>query len=173
MLPVAATATRCLLTTFETLAFASSSRAVDLQSIMLQVDQDTPPLVGPSGEKRARKINVAVCMYLFFARAVQYAIASRDFLDTYIMDISSSNEKVGQIESLCGIAALIILLPCGYLAERCKRLRLLQYLAVAKAFPTLMAFIAVRQKNLLLLQVSMVLLAVVPCSTGTHLDFVQ
>lgn len=100
-------------------------------------------------------------MYLFFARAVQYAIASRDFLDTYIMDISGSNEKVGQIESLCGIAALIVLLPCGYLADRCKRLRLLQYLAVAKAFPTLMAFIAVRQKNLLLLQVSMVLLAVV------------
>ena len=161
MLPVAATATRCLLTTFDTSAFAQSSRAVDLQSIMLQVDQDTPPLVGLSGEKRARKINVAVCMYLFFAR---YALASRDFLDTYIMDISGSNEKVGQIESLCGIAALVILLPCGYLADRCKRLRLLQYLAVAKAFPTLMAFIAVRQKNLLLLQVGMVLLAVVACS---------
>ena len=48
-----------------------------LYSVMFQVDQDHPPLVD-SGE-RARKFNVAVCMYLFFARAVQYAIASRDF----------------------------------------------------------------------------------------------
>eukprot|EP00438_Fugacium_kawagutii_P023549 Skav200904 [mRNA] locus=scaffold1581:332424:334331:+ [translate_table: standard] len=122
---------------------------------MLSVDQDDPPLVGQSRtEERARKTNVAVCMYLFFARAVQYAIASRDFLDTYILDISGSNEKVGQIESICGIAALVILMPCGYLADRCRRLTLLRFLAVAKALPTLMAFVSVRQKNLILLQVN-------------------
>lgn len=140
-----------------------------LYSVMFQVDQDHPPLVD-SGE-RARKFNVAVCMYLFFARAVQYAIASRDFLDTYILDISGSNETVGQIESICGIAALIVLMPCGYLADRCKRLRLLRFLALLKAIPTVMAFVAVRQKNLLLLQVAMVLLAVVPCGIGTPFSF--
>lgn len=93
---------------------------------------------------------------------MQYAIASRDFLDTYILDISGSNEKVGQIESMCGIAALIVLLPCGFLADRCKRLSLLRCLAIAKGLPTVMAFFAVREKNLVALQVSMVLLAVVP-----------
>ena len=141
----------------------------NLYFVMFQVDQDHPPLVD-SGE-RARKFNVAVCMYLFFARAVQYAIASRDFLDTYILDISGSNETVGQIESICGIAALIVLMPCGYLADRCKRLRLLRFLALLKAIPTVMAFVAVRQKNLLLLQVAMVLLAVVPCGIGTPFSF--
>eukprot|EP00434_Breviolum_minutum_P014579 symbB.v1.2.012852.t2/scaffold875.1/size155714/1 len=39
--------------------------------------------------------------------------------------------------------------------------RLLRFLALLKAIPTVMAFVAVRQKNLLLLQVAMVLLAVV------------
>ena len=77
------------------------------------------------------------------------------------MDISGSNEKVGEIESICGLAGLIVLLPCGYLADRCKRLTLLRVLALAKALPTVMAFVAVRERNLPLLQVAMVFLAVV------------
>ena len=102
------------------------------------------------------------CMYLFFARAVQYAIASRDFLDTYIMDISGSNETVGLIESLCGLAALLVMLPCGALADRCQRLRLLRALALLKLIPMVMSFLAVRRNSLWLLQLAMVLLAVVP-----------
>ena len=130
---------------------------------MTPLDQEGPTLSdGPND--RARRLNVGVCMYLYSARAVQYAVASADFLDTYIMDISGSNQVVGQIESLCGVAALLILLPCGYLADHCKRLGLLRILAIAKALPVMMTFVGVREMNLQLLRIALVLLAVVTCS---------
>eukprot|EP00439_Symbiodinium_sp_Y106_P041311 s249_g5.t1 len=107
------------------------------------------------------KFNQRLCLYLFFARAVQSAVASRDFLDIYIMDLSGSNETVGLVESTCGLAALAVMLPCGVLTDRFPRRQLLRGLAAAKTLPTFLTLWAVYSRSLRLLWSSVVLLVLV------------
>ncbi|CAE7557907.1 unnamed protein product [Symbiodinium natans] len=76
-------------------------------------------------------------------------------------DLAGSNETVGMVESTCGLAALAVMLPCGVLTDRCRRLRLLRCLAAAKALPTLLTLWAVSARNLQLLWMSLVVLVLV------------
>ena len=130
---------------------------------------ETNPRTDAAGLRTTQR-NVRVCFYLYFARAVQNAMVTRDFLDLYLFHLSHSNEFVGRVESARGGAALVMIAPIGFLIDRLNRRRMLWGLTVLKFFTTSLCCIAVASDSLALLFPALVLRRIVEGALDQSLE---
>jgi len=124
-----------------------------------QGDQRSVPLteVADGATAHCYGWNRRVCLYMVFVRSTQAAIATKDFLDIYLYDISRSNILVGKIESTRGLAMLLLLAPFGLMTDRFDRRRLLQVVSLFKIIPTILCIIGITTDSIPLLWPSLVL----------------